>query len=122
MEDEEQQRSALPEEAAAAAAFIRPPRLEDAGLEDCALPPESVMEAFARAAISARPAIEEDDSDDDGPDENSASEASTSVAGAGTECELTSNGISVLGGEVSDSVREERAKEREEEEEEERSS
>ncbi|RCV11371.1 hypothetical protein SETIT_2G180400v2 [Setaria italica] len=35
---------------------IRHPRLEDAGLEDCALPPESIAEAFslAAAAISSR--------------------------------------------------------------------
>ncbi|XP_010924741.2 uncharacterized protein [Elaeis guineensis] len=38
-------------------AAIRPPRLEDAGLEDCALPPESIMEAFSRAAISLRSRI-----------------------------------------------------------------
>ncbi|XP_058192485.1 uncharacterized protein LOC131309843 isoform X2 [Rhododendron vialii] len=29
---------------------IRPPRLEDAGLEDCSLPPDSIMEAFLKAA------------------------------------------------------------------------
>ncbi|GAB2228107.1 hypothetical protein Droror1_Dr00009937 [Drosera rotundifolia] len=29
---------------------IRPPRIEDAGLEDCALPPESIKEAFLKAA------------------------------------------------------------------------
>ncbi|CAL5443954.1 unnamed protein product [Camellia sinensis] len=29
---------------------IRPPRLEDAGLEDSALPPESIHEAFLKAA------------------------------------------------------------------------
>ncbi|GAB2293536.1 hypothetical protein Dimus_027743 [Dionaea muscipula] len=29
---------------------IRPPRLDDAGLEDCALPPESIKEAFLKAA------------------------------------------------------------------------
>ncbi|KAL0910523.1 hypothetical protein M5K25_021514 [Dendrobium thyrsiflorum] len=33
---------------------IRPPRLEDAGLEDCALPPKSIMEAFSRAAASLK--------------------------------------------------------------------
>ncbi|KAG0492085.1 hypothetical protein HPP92_005182 [Vanilla planifolia] len=33
---------------------IRPPRLEDAGLEDCALSPESIMEAFSRAAVSLK--------------------------------------------------------------------
>ncbi|GMH17676.1 hypothetical protein Nepgr_019517 [Nepenthes gracilis] len=31
---------------------IRPPRLEDAGLEDCALPPDSIKEAFLRAATA----------------------------------------------------------------------
>ncbi|PKU79289.1 uncharacterized protein LOC110115069 [Dendrobium catenatum] len=33
---------------------IRPPRLEDAGLEYCALPPKSIMEAFSRAAASLK--------------------------------------------------------------------
>ncbi|XP_062194746.1 uncharacterized protein LOC133897931 [Phragmites australis] len=31
---------------------ILPPRLEDAGLEDCALPPESIAEAFSLAAMA----------------------------------------------------------------------
>ncbi|GAB4842216.1 hypothetical protein Ancab_012174 [Ancistrocladus abbreviatus] len=37
---------------------IRPPRLEDAGLEDCALPPDSIKEAFFKAAsaVSSRTA------------------------------------------------------------------
>ncbi|KAK9102674.1 hypothetical protein Sjap_019928 [Stephania japonica] len=33
---------------------INPPRVEDAGLEDCALPPESIKEAFLKAANSVR--------------------------------------------------------------------
>ncbi|OVA10660.1 hypothetical protein BVC80_59g52 [Macleaya cordata] len=33
---------------------IRPPRLEDAGLEDCALSHESIKEAFFKAANSLR--------------------------------------------------------------------
>lgn len=33
---------------------IKPPRLEDAGLEDCALPPESIKEAFLKAASAVR--------------------------------------------------------------------
>lgn len=33
---------------------ILPPRLEDAGLEDCALPPESIKEAFLKAASSVK--------------------------------------------------------------------
>jgi hypothetical protein len=48
---------------------ILPPRLEDAGLEDCALPPESIAEAFslAAAAVSSRLACFpfSDDSDDE---------------------------------------------------------
>ncbi|KAH7858233.1 hypothetical protein Vadar_021574 [Vaccinium darrowii] len=31
---------------------IRAPRLEDAGLEDCALPPDSIKEAFLKAATA----------------------------------------------------------------------
>ncbi|KAM7486592.1 hypothetical protein LguiA_002601 [Lonicera macranthoides] len=31
---------------------IRPPRLQDAGLEDCALPPDSIKEAFLKAATA----------------------------------------------------------------------
>lgn len=33
---------------------LRPPRLEDAGLEDCALPPDSIKEAFLKAATAVR--------------------------------------------------------------------
>lgn len=33
---------------------ILPPRLEDAGLEDCALPPDSIKEAFFKAATSVK--------------------------------------------------------------------
>ncbi|KAJ8644732.1 hypothetical protein MRB53_006480 [Persea americana] len=36
---------------------VRPPRLEDAGLEDCALPPEAIKEAFLKAASSVRSAF-----------------------------------------------------------------
>ncbi|KAK4413867.1 hypothetical protein Salat_2799500 [Sesamum alatum] len=36
---------------------IKPPRLEDAGLEDCALPPESIKEAFLKAASAVRSII-----------------------------------------------------------------
>ncbi|KAL6599277.1 hypothetical protein ACP70R_045771 [Stipagrostis hirtigluma subsp. patula] len=49
---------------------IRPPRLEDAGLEDCALPPESIAEAFSLAAMAvssrlARFPLSDSDSDDE---------------------------------------------------------
>ncbi|KAK6153654.1 hypothetical protein DH2020_013293 [Rehmannia glutinosa] len=37
--------------------LIEPPRLEDAGLEDCALPPESLKEAFLKAASAVRSII-----------------------------------------------------------------
>lgn len=33
---------------------ILPPRLEDAGLEDCALPPDSISEAFFKAATAIK--------------------------------------------------------------------
>lgn len=43
---------------------IMPPRLEDAGLEDCALPPDSIREAFLKAASAVRSIIS--DSGDEG--------------------------------------------------------
>ncbi|KAG8056483.1 hypothetical protein GUJ93_ZPchr0002g25348 [Zizania palustris] len=48
---------------------IRPPPLEDAGLEDCALPPEAIAEAFSLAAkaVSSRLAhlsFSDEDEDD----------------------------------------------------------
>ncbi|GJV31025.1 hypothetical protein Tco_1391425 [Tanacetum coccineum] len=36
---------------------IQAPRLEDAGLEDCALPPDSIQEAFLKAATAVRSRI-----------------------------------------------------------------
>ncbi|KAM7480456.1 hypothetical protein LguiA_028669 [Lonicera macranthoides] len=33
---------------------IRPPRLEEAGLEDCSLPPDSIKEAFLKAATAVK--------------------------------------------------------------------
>ncbi|OMO54107.1 hypothetical protein CCACVL1_28066, partial [Corchorus capsularis] len=50
---------------------ILPPRLEDAGLEDCALPPDSIHEAFLKAAsaVKSRAAsfFHSDDEDEDEP-------------------------------------------------------
>ncbi|RYR46767.1 hypothetical protein Ahy_A07g032581 [Arachis hypogaea] len=45
---------------------ILPPRLKDAGVEDCALPPESIHQAFlkAAAAVKSATAIFSDDDDD----------------------------------------------------------
>lgn len=55
------------------AASIEPPRLEDAGLENCALPLESIMEAFSIAAASRFNDTdeEEDDGEDDDQGQNS---------------------------------------------------
>ncbi|XP_076923849.1 uncharacterized protein LOC143586118 [Bidens hawaiensis] len=44
---------------------IQPPRLEDAGLEDCALPPDSIQEAFLKAASAVRSRIFPATSDDE---------------------------------------------------------
>ncbi|KAI3455434.1 hypothetical protein Pfo_012097 [Paulownia fortunei] len=44
---------------------IKPPRLEDAGLEDCALPPESIKEAFLKAASAVRSLISASDDEDE---------------------------------------------------------
>ncbi|XP_062089332.1 uncharacterized protein LOC133795886 [Humulus lupulus] len=50
---------------------ILPPRLEDAGLEDCALPPDSIKEAFLKAASAVKSRASRiftpgEDSDSDG--------------------------------------------------------
>ncbi|URE05956.1 hypothetical protein MUK42_21013 [Musa troglodytarum] len=114
--DEEEQRGAVVHEAAAA--FICPPRLEDAGLEDCALPPESIMEAFALAAISVGPRVD-DEGFGEAPDEDSASGAASAVVGGGGVGVVASDGLAVLGGEDSDLVEKKTAKEYEDEEKEE---
>ncbi|XP_057968100.1 uncharacterized protein LOC131157758 [Malania oleifera] len=44
---------------------IRPPRLEDAGLEDCALPPDSIKEAFLKAATAVRSVLSPSDGEDE---------------------------------------------------------
>ncbi|KAJ4718122.1 Mucin-5AC like [Melia azedarach] len=51
---------------------ILPPRLEDAGLEDCALPPDSIKEAFFKAASAVKSRAtsffhEDDERDAPGP-------------------------------------------------------
>ncbi|KAI3753114.1 hypothetical protein L2E82_25159 [Cichorium intybus] len=43
---------------------IKPPRLEDAGLEDCALPPDSIQEAFEKAATVVHSQIFHDSDDE----------------------------------------------------------
>ncbi|XP_023523630.1 uncharacterized protein LOC111787807 [Cucurbita pepo subsp. pepo] len=47
---------------------ILPPRLEDAGLEDCALPPDSIREAFFKAASAIKSTATAFLSSDDGDD------------------------------------------------------
>lgn len=44
---------------------ILPPRLEDAGLEDCALPPDAIKEAFFKAADAVKSAASLFTSDED---------------------------------------------------------
>ncbi|KAK9078321.1 hypothetical protein SSX86_002386 [Deinandra increscens subsp. villosa] len=44
---------------------IQPPRLEDAGLEDCALPADSIQEAFLKAASAVKSRIFHATSDDE---------------------------------------------------------
>ncbi|KAL6491705.1 hypothetical protein OROGR_034070 [Orobanche gracilis] len=44
---------------------VKPPRLEDAGLEDCALPPEAIKEAFLKAASAVRSIISSSGSGDE---------------------------------------------------------
>ncbi|KAL3528737.1 hypothetical protein ACH5RR_008059 [Cinchona calisaya] len=44
---------------------IMPPKLDDAGLEDCALPPESIKEAFLKAATAVRSIISASSYDDE---------------------------------------------------------
>ncbi|XP_065038414.1 uncharacterized protein LOC135673396 [Musa acuminata AAA Group] len=119
MDEEEERGAVLHEEAAS---FICPPRLEDAGLEDCALPPESIMEAFALAAISVGPRVDEDGDDEgfgEAPDEDDASGAASEVVGGGGVGVVASDGLAVLGGDDSDSVEKKTAKEYEAEEKEE---
>lgn len=67
---------------------IRPPRLEDAGLEDCALPPESIAEAFslAAAAVSSRLARLPFSEDSDEEDCVSAPRGGGCVDDAGLDC------------------------------------
>ncbi|CAI9114132.1 OLC1v1014785C1 [Oldenlandia corymbosa var. corymbosa] len=43
---------------------IVPPRLEDAGLEDCALPPDAIKAAFAKAATAVRSVISASDDEE----------------------------------------------------------
>ncbi|GER48348.1 protein kinase superfamily protein [Striga asiatica] len=56
----------LPEESRPPLEEIEPPPLEDAGLEDCALPPESIMEAFLIAASAAGSVVPSSDEDEPG--------------------------------------------------------
>ncbi|KAG6502512.1 uncharacterized protein LOC121983850 [Zingiber officinale] len=95
-------------------ASVRPPRLEDAGLEDCALPPESIMEAFARAAISARPDLVEE-SEDEGSHEALDSRSPAGVISFVEQTEQDPDGLTVPETVASSLGREERMTERKEE-------
>ncbi|QHO37626.1 hypothetical protein S83_011464 [Arachis hypogaea] len=75
---------------------ILPPRLEDVGVEDCALPPESIHQAFlkAAAAVKSPAAIFSDDDDETARDcindpwPTAAKETSDVVIGIEPENEL----------------------------------
>ncbi|XP_050234013.1 uncharacterized protein LOC126682397 [Mercurialis annua] len=59
------------QESAGLLSKILPPRLEDAGLEDCALPPDSIKEAFLKAASAVKSratSVFTSDSEDEGTD------------------------------------------------------
>ncbi|EYU24700.1 hypothetical protein ABFS82_04G101000 [Erythranthe guttata] len=60
---------------------IKPPRLEDAGLEDCALPPESIREAFLKAASAVRSFISASDDEGEGCVEDPWEDASDTLVG-----------------------------------------
>ncbi|KAK1362913.1 Mucin-5AC like [Heracleum sosnowskyi] len=82
---------------------IRPPRIEDAGLEDCALPPESIKEAFLKAASAVRSSLVSDDEDDatcvDDP-WPSAGESSDAIVGILPENEAPGSCVGKKGGKV----------------------
>ncbi|KAL3631896.1 hypothetical protein CASFOL_024880 [Castilleja foliolosa] len=86
---------------------IKPPRIEDAGLEDCALPPESIREAFLKAAAAARSVISDSDDDEDESDADDRPEdKSDDLLGSKEEVAAcaTENGgrlAEITGGEVS---------------------
>nr|XP_027125054.1 uncharacterized protein LOC113741667 [Coffea arabica] len=63
---------------------IMPPRLEDAGLEDCALPPESIKEAFLKAATAVR-SIVSASSDDEGAEGRCVNDPWPKVEGSSDE-------------------------------------
>ncbi|KAM3256990.1 hypothetical protein ACQJBY_049399 [Aegilops geniculata] len=80
---------------------IRPPRLEDAGLEDCALPPESIAEAFSLAALAVSSRLPHlslsDDEDEDEGDDPLAPRGGC-VEDAGPTCGATPDALVVAGG------------------------
>ncbi|KAL1553819.1 hypothetical protein AAHA92_14445 [Salvia divinorum] len=66
---------------------IMPPRLEDAGLEDCALPPDSIREAFLKAASAVRSIVSASDDEGgcvEGPWEESSDEGCVVEKGGGS--------------------------------------
>ncbi|PON32769.1 hypothetical protein PanWU01x14_358440 [Parasponia andersonii] len=98
---------------------ILPPSLEDAGLEDCALPPNSIKEAFLKAAtaVKSRAAsiLTTDEHDEEGSDGDcvkdfwpaAAKDRSWDLVGVGVSPEAESpgactaeKGVDVGGGEV----------------------
>ncbi|GMQ08640.1 hypothetical protein CsSME_00052274 [Camellia sinensis var. sinensis] len=74
---------------------IRPPRLEDAGLEDSALPPESIHEAFLKAAsvVGSRAASISSTDDDLRPNDGESSDTVVEIK----ECVAEKGGGDVEG-------------------------
>ncbi|XP_057767213.1 uncharacterized protein LOC130987632 [Salvia miltiorrhiza] len=73
---------------------IMPPRLEDAGLEDCALPPESIREAFLKAASAVR-SIVSTSGDEGGCVEDPWEESSDALVGIADGLDAPSEGCVV---------------------------
>lgn len=79
---------------------IRPPRIEDAGLEDCALPPESIKQAFLKAASAVRSSLLSDDEDESTCVHDPWEESSDALVGITPENEAPGSCAGKKGGEV----------------------
>lgn len=82
---------------------IIPPRLEDAGLEDCALPPESIREAFLKAASAVKSFVS-DSGDEGGCVEAPWEESSDALVGITDGVGAPSEGCTVEKGDRSTEV------------------
>lgn len=82
---------------------IKQPKLENAGLEDCALPPDSIMEAFSRAASSLESLIITDELHagdsvhDPGPTNGEIPDALVGIDGGGNKAPACRGGGNATG-------------------------